>query len=173
MRCCCSKYPILNIELLVEHRNPAVLGYRHIKYHPGSGYVLSSIWSSIFARFIYVLYVFCILYSPGYFRSRNVTKVLEHCQTLDWKKDWKCLSHLQFAVDCQGQLLVPPMIFSSNTEVLSVWWNFADRERGGGSPALLHHIIRSLWLPVLLWEGMKTPFLFHNTDRCSASFFIK
>ncbi len=32
-------------------------------------------------------FVFCILYSPGYFRSRNVTKVLEHCQTLDWKKD--------------------------------------------------------------------------------------
>jgi hypothetical protein len=32
----------------------------------------------------------------------------------------KCLSDLLLAVDRHGQLLVPPVFFSSNTEVLSV-----------------------------------------------------
>jgi hypothetical protein len=32
----------------------------------------------------------------------------------------KCLSDLLFTVDRHGQLLAPPVFFSSNTEVLSV-----------------------------------------------------
>jgi hypothetical protein len=70
------------------------------------------------------------------------------------------------AVDGHGQLICSSVFALLTQRCCSSDGVLLTEKGGGGLPHFYRprHLIRSFWLPMLLWEGELMPFLFHNMN---------
>ena len=118
-------------------------------------------------QLLLVLVCWYFFRSSRFSQPQSVLKDVECTDMHSWLLAGKCLL---FAVDCHG---LPLVFSSSHTEVLSVWWNFSDWEKGGGLLPFyrLYQLRRSFFHPCSCGKRKRRHSFFIMLIWCLALFF--